>query len=160
MPADDGALVLRVPRRTPVPAIALLVALTALLALYTFTGPWGPRDNPPLQWILVAVYGAVAIAMLRSIFMPSVMETVIDADGIREGGGGRALRWPEIWKLGWDRDGRELWIAPYPDMPGDGLGLYIPVADVGADDAEVLAAIERFARAAGRELELPAPRPR
>jgi hypothetical protein len=158
--ADDGAITIRVRRDTQVAGIAALFAFAGLFAYITLAGP-GPnstRFNPVTQWILVVALVLVGLAMLRSLLRPRFLETVIDGHGIRDGAGGRTMRWADVWKIGYTGDGREIWVAPYPDAAGPGID--IDVVNSDADDAEILVAIERFSRAAGRELELPEPHAR
>ena len=154
---DGGAVIVRVRRQTQVLGAVAAFVFAALLAWGAISGP-GPNPargfNPYALWAVAALLTLVGLAMVRRMLQRGWWETVIDAEGVRDGAGD-SMRWPEVYKVGYTSDEREIWLAPHPEA--DGRQIFIDVYDSDTPAGEVLAAIERFSRAAGRDLDVPTP---
>ncbi len=120
--------------------------------------------NPPpgrfgLSGSLAPLYGFVAalLLVLAGLFAWRVFgarrwTTVVDAAGVHEPAKGRMLAWSDVERVPFTNGGRQLVLAPRAE---GARAVVIDIDNGDHDAAEVLAAIERFSRAAGRELELP-----
>jgi hypothetical protein len=157
--ADDDAFTIRVRAGTQVVPLALLAGAAVLLIALAITGPGYTRSDARGGGPAIAIGLAVAILAIGSLFARRILDperrsTVIDAEGVRAGTGARTLRWAEIEHVGYAIDGRNIWVARSPGAAGAD-GILVDATNTDRDAAEILAAIERFSRAAGRELELP-----
>ena len=154
--AEEGALTARVRRDTQFAGLMFALALCALFGYLTFhpgRGRYGGPESPVPSAILATGLFVLACYFAWRMRTADRWFTVIDETGVHDRSSGKTLRWSEVYAVTYDGSGPNIIVAEHPESGG--YGITIDVAGSGRGDAEMLASIERFSRAAGRELELP-----